>query len=316
MSDSNQLPSNKSKVLEFLSDYWLIILMFILIIVAFSFAYYVVTIYQHTLQTVAPTSTNRADWGTTGDFFGGALNPIFAFLGLIMLLATLFQSQRELSLTRKELELSRKAAEESEKALTDQAYTQKQQRFENTFFALLEQHNQAGKLVESLKISFKRPINSRSLTTINDAKLYLQDDLRYSPEAKKYFMILHQTLKALYTYYNSSKTFKIVNIQNIESISKAEQDFGDLIKAFISDDVGSLLILNFLQSDERYFQNYPKMKALAERYRLFEHIDFNKYLDNSLIKEIIKVKAYDARAFGQSEQYHQACISLENQTTQ
>jgi hypothetical protein len=129
-------------------------------------------------------------------------------------------------------------------------------------------------------------------------------------------MILHQTLKALYTYYNPNQNFEISNIKNIESISKAEQDFGDLIKAFISDDVGSLLILNFLQSDERYFQNYPKMKALAERYRLFEHIDFNKYLDNSLIKEIIKVKAYDARAFGQSEQYHQACISLENQTTQ
>jgi uncharacterized membrane protein len=314
MSDSNQLPSNKSKVLEFLSDYWLIILMFILIIVAFSFAYYVVTIYQHTLQTVAPTSTDRADWGTTGDFFGGVLNPIFAFLGLIMLLATLFQSQRELSLTRKELELSRKAAEESEKALADQALTQKQQRFENTFFALLEQHNEAVKTVENLNLSFKR---SHSLiSNIYDGKAYLNFDLKYPTEIKRYFMILHQTLKALYTYYNPNQNFEISNIKNIESISKAEQDFGDLIKAFISDDVGSLLILNCLQGYEQFFQKYPKMKALAERYRLFEHIDFNKYLDNSLIKEIIKVKAYDARAFGQSEQYHQACISLENQTTQ
>lgn len=77
----------------------------------------------------------RANWGALGDFFGGILNPFFAFFGLIMLLATLVQNQKELALTREEIK-------RSVEALQDQAQTQEKQRFEGTFFQLLNLHQE------------------------------------------------------------------------------------------------------------------------------------------------------------------------------
>ena len=46
---------------------------------------------------------NTEKWGQFGDYFGGVLNPALAFLALLGLLITIYQNQRELSLTREEL---------------------------------------------------------------------------------------------------------------------------------------------------------------------------------------------------------------------
>lgn len=51
-------------------------------------------------------SDNQNVWGTFGDFVGGALNPILAFLGLIALLWTIMQNQIELKATHKELRIA------------------------------------------------------------------------------------------------------------------------------------------------------------------------------------------------------------------
>jgi hypothetical protein len=63
-----------------------------------------------------PVSNTHADWGTFGDFFGGTLNPIFGFLGLIALLLTLWVQSRELAVSREELRASRIAMEQSAEA--------------------------------------------------------------------------------------------------------------------------------------------------------------------------------------------------------
>lgn len=69
--------------------------------------------------------------GEFGDFLGGTLNPIFTFLTLLGLLATIILQKKELSLARREFSRSAKALEEQQKNL-------EQQRFENTYFKLLE----------------------------------------------------------------------------------------------------------------------------------------------------------------------------------
>ena len=93
-------------------------------------------------------STNsKTDWGVFGDFVGGTLNPLLSFLGLIALLFTIALQSKELALSKEELKLTREELARSASAQEEINKTQARQQFENTFFALLDQHN---KLLEKL----------------------------------------------------------------------------------------------------------------------------------------------------------------------
>lgn len=74
--------------------------------------------------------TNGNNLGSFGDFIGGMLNPVFTFLMLLGLIATIVLQKNELSLARKEFT-------KSADALKDQNINLEYQRFENTFFTLL-----------------------------------------------------------------------------------------------------------------------------------------------------------------------------------
>ena len=69
--------------------------------------------------------------GSFGDFLGGTLNPIFTFLMLIGLIITIVLQKIELTLARQEF---RRSAD----SLSAQNKNLETQRFENTFFKLLE----------------------------------------------------------------------------------------------------------------------------------------------------------------------------------
>ncbi|EHR0574716.1 hypothetical protein KS872_004518 [Vibrio parahaemolyticus] len=99
------------------------------------------------------------DWALTGDFFGGFLNPIFAFLGLVLVAYTLMQnkvaleqSRKALAVSNSELELSREEHKKSADALVQQAKQSKLQMFESTFFMLLEQHNLQLEKINNVKL--------------------------------------------------------------------------------------------------------------------------------------------------------------------
>lgn len=94
--------------------------------------------------------------GPFGDFFGGMLNPILTFCTFMALLMTIILQQRELKLSReqvaisvKELGETRKATEISSQALTEQSKSLQIQNFENTFFNMINLHNE---IVNNLKI--------------------------------------------------------------------------------------------------------------------------------------------------------------------
>lgn len=91
-------------------------------------------------------SRNGAHWGTFGDFVGGILNPIVALCAFYWLTQSVLIQKTELSTTQTILA-------ETEK-------TQRYQRFENSFFSLLEQMN-------SVFIQLDTPDMSRTSTTNN-----------------------------------------------------------------------------------------------------------------------------------------------------
>lgn len=115
---------------------------------------FVTAYFYYTLGTNTEYTAERR--GQIGDFFGGILNPIFAFLSFCLFLVTikiqsksLKNSQEELELTREELKETRKATRDSADALKEQSNSIKLQNFETTFFNMISLHNE---IINNLKI--------------------------------------------------------------------------------------------------------------------------------------------------------------------
>lgn len=96
------------KVLDF-SVKWLVV--FLICCVLLVLGFYVFNFYGGKL------SSSSEQWGQLGDYFGGILNPIFGFVTVLILIATitiqreqLKASQEELALTRDELRRAAEAA--------------------------------------------------------------------------------------------------------------------------------------------------------------------------------------------------------------
>ena len=111
-------------------------------------------------------SKEPADWGALGDYFGGVLNPIFAFFAFfafVILVVSLKVQTKELKATTDEM---RNANNAQERLLQQQNHANQLQNFENLFFQLLQLKAQAFE-----KISLNTAIyNKKSIEDLIDAK--------------------------------------------------------------------------------------------------------------------------------------------------
>lgn len=303
----------------------LLIFLCLTLVAAIVFGWKLFTLYSTTFGGNFPATTERSDWGAMGDFFGGMLNPFFSILGLVMLLVTLFQNQKELELSRKELNAS-------SKALAAQASTLEKQRFEDTFFSLLDQLNHSldkllsegirynhegkpSKKDSSISILKKNIVGGsmHSLTQrksdINDAKKEL---LKHDPLLNQYFRILYQILKLIAT--NGPETslkngFSIINLE-ASTASSMEKFYSNIVRSFIPEDVYYLLAINCYANGPK--DSYFPYKLLVERYALFEHMPLilpvhqNRLLINNLVSH------YSYTAFGKNSDYPATSISNES----
>jgi hypothetical protein len=89
-----------------LKDNWLLMFLAMLIGIAIFWTFELFRVVENNFGSFFPQGSSREEWGVLGDLFGGLLNPFFTFLGLIMLLFTLHQNQKKLSLSRKEFKES------------------------------------------------------------------------------------------------------------------------------------------------------------------------------------------------------------------
>jgi hypothetical protein len=72
----------------------------------------------------SPMSDDPEAWGQFGDFMGGTLNPLFAFLTLVAVTATITLQFRQLAISANELRLSRQELEETRNELKRSADAQ------------------------------------------------------------------------------------------------------------------------------------------------------------------------------------------------
>ena len=177
--------------------------------------------------------------GAIGDFFGGMLNPIFALLGFFALLETIKIQNKELKTSNEalqqsgeELGLTREQATLSAKALREQSESIKLQNFENTFFKMLDLHNEIVKSLtfvgknyyidkDTSKVRENRGIKKmKSVEVLNNMLLQFKD--------KSYFFVNghHQKDRTNTKYLNVFKEYD-------QSVSKYFRNLYQILK-FIS----------------------------------------------------------------------------------
>lgn len=236
---------NKGKSLIFnvfgiLRDYTTVALGSISILITFLFVLFVYNSYIQRVDVNFPV--NRDELGQMGDYFGGLLNPVIAVTALILLYMNLIITQREFKETRK--------------LVDQQLRTQIKQRFEDTFFSLLDQHNAL--LNVARKSNYKFDWTDVSSPERARRKLWNDvDEKNY--EVKVYFRFLYQILK-------------FIDSSGIDD----KKTYSNLVRSFIDSDTGELILINALCFDGEGFEDF---KVFFEKYAFLEHVQIDTQLD-------------------------------------
>lgn len=259
-------------------------LLSVMLTVAVIFAFIIIALYF--TQFSASLSANQSDWAGFGSYIGGTLGTLFAFLSFWILFYT-FGSQQE------------------------QAKNNKLQKFETTFFSLLELHNQSLRELESkistdkLNVIFEgkpvknRPIqwqvhdyklqNNPSEKEVNDLVMYrlktTQKDILQEVELSQYFRVLYQLLKFVATYnvLNTSHRFDDAYLDSIEKVNvEHEKMYTSLIRGFVPVKLLPVLAINCIPTgDDDGLHNLDKYQKLLDRYEFLEHIQLKTLPDNT-----------------------------------
>ncbi|WGE51278.1 putative phage abortive infection protein [Actinobacillus equuli subsp. haemolyticus] len=253
--------------------------------------------------------------GPIGDYFGGLLNPILGFCSLFLLLYTInlqLKSIRiqakELKLTRKELQATKEELARSAEAQENSSKILKQQQFESTFFALLNQIISSISKFNELHLikneSKGMKANNRIINDISTIyetiwvfregrKLDIirtlekaQEELNQSDQnLPSIFLLIYQTLKLIDQTYS-----------NIEEAKK----YTNMLRACLSIDILHLFAINGCRTD----LDFSQYKSYIEKYELLEHMPFNFSITRQNSPMLIELtNLYDEKAFGKSEYY-------------
>lgn len=256
-------------------------------------------------------SLETAVWGAFGDYIGGILNPIFAFLSFTALIITLLyqhkqlkqnqkilketkkaikqnekalkQNQKDLELSRNELRNSNKQLKLSAQAQLEIEKTQKIQQFDMLFTTMLSELNfmntnfiEKGQILEFYKI-FES----------NDKIEYKQVDLRKKYQLTRYFIILYQVLKQI----NDTNFLK----------KEEKKKYSNIVRASLENSLLQLLMLNC--NCEGYNDDFKEFYLLLEKFSFLEHMDFQDLTSENYklnFDLLLCLKNYKKEVFGKS----------------
>lgn len=241
--------------------------------------------------------------GTFGDMFG-AVNALFSGLAFATLIYTTWMQREELALQREELTSTRNEITEQRRQMEQQSSTFELQRFESTFFALLELH---GQIVSSMDITRSSGTNLKSKHCFKyfHGKLKKEDtrsalfpspldsDLPNIQSFYERFYSNHQADLGHYfrTLYH---IFKLIHDSGIQNKNR----YSSLARAQLSSYEQILLFYNCLSN-----QGCKKFKPLAEEFSLLENIPFDLLLNK------MDVRFYSSSAYGED---YEAVVNIKN----
>lgn len=191
--------------------------------------------------------------GTFGDMFG-SVNALFSGLALAGIILTILLQRNELKLQREELKETRKEFKIQNKTL-------KLQRFENTFFSMLDLHHQ---IVNAIDLSdFEPKDHGRGYSKIN----YLQ-------ELEKIVISGRDVFERLYTKMRSEMQKDEQNYNKIydEYYKRIHSDFGHYFRHLYR-------IIKLIDSTD-FSDNYDETSPISKRLTIFNI----KYKYTSIIR--------------------------------
>lgn len=225
--------------------------------------------------------------GVFGDFLGGVLNPILSFLSLIAILLTIILQSKELKETRKEIKRSAEAQSKAEKALHQQA-------FENTFFNMLNLHNN---IVQNLEftnlVGLGAYYDSQNKECVRGRNVFAKLNALMSHEVKLYIGHEELTFKTVDAGQTTSR-FHTLQTQNNQVLGhyfrnlyqiisfvdsyksltfEEKKKYLKILRSQLSSDELALLFLNCLDVSV----DKGQFRQLLIRYELLKHLPFGSY---------------------------------------
>lgn len=216
--------------------------------------------------------------GPAGDLLGGSTLPFFNIASILLILATIAIQREELTLTRDELKLTRDEFKEQNNTLSIQ-------RFENTFFQMVNLHNN---ITSSLEFSFTRNGKETGKAVISTALKHLKSKYNTAKptifplnepisDLKVQALLIRDSYKKLLTskegqlentlgiyYTNLYHILKFID----ESDIKNKIIYIRIIRSQLSTDELTLLLYNALSEYAS-----PKMLELLNNYNFLHNIE-------------------------------------------
>ena len=221
------------------------------------------------------------DRGTFGDMYG-AFNALFSALAYVVVVYAIFLQREDIRLQREEVELTRRELEGQKVQMQAQTETMRRQRFEHTFFALLQLYTELVRAMDLKQDHIKQVVRGRDCFKVfcevleqayrevkdNQSR---QDEHAILLEAWRMFTHQYQSLVGHYfrTLYNIIKFVKHSDLND-----EAQRVYVSLLRAQLSADEVQLLFYNCLGPRGR-----EKFKPLVEEFALLEDITDAMLLD-------------------------------------
>lgn len=232
------------------------------------------------------------DRGTIGDMYG-SINTLFSGLAFGGIIYTIYQQRAEFRLQREELKLQREEVARTNQALNEQVGATNIQRFENTFFRMIELHNEIIR-----NTSFKRRVGRNAfMSYYEDITSYIANDISeatkrgdYSSETA-YYMHEIYVKRACNRFFENNEHYlghylrNLYNllrmVDNNKSLKNIEEkkEYTRIIRSQISSYEYIIIFYNCFQ------KNGLKFKYYADKFELFDNMN-NSLLFNSLDKKI------------------------------
>ncbi len=211
-------------------------------------------------------------FGLSGDFFG-LTNALFSALAFAIIIVTLRMQMHELKQQREQLEDNRKVMKDQHEEMKHQNVSLQRQTFENTFFNMLEMHNE---IVQAIKIHDKEATgrllfadllnnlqmsaNRRAGDTVSVARTKTKEKISIDVYEEWYEENEATVGHYFRTLYNMMRYID-------EQGGEHRMTYARLVRAQLSSNELMLLFYNGLGKYGR-----EKFKPLIEKYALLKHL--------------------------------------------
>ena len=304
MEKKKEKLNRKEKIDDFIAEWFAVVFMVggFAIIAVFAVKYY-----NNFYNTILTSEDVVQSLGQAGDFSGGLLNPIFAFLSYCLLLITIKLQNKSLKTSREELKLTREELARSANAQEKQIESIKIQNFETTFFNLLNFHNKIVDNFNFKKYKFKY-FNEKIFFYKNDVHDIFYKEEAFNEICKQIDMISNDD-KLNFTkfnevydlYYNENEHLLCKYFDNINQIfkfisdsifdDKEQKKYSDIFRIQFSQYELKLLFYHCIGSN-----NSSTLRSYIEKFNFFEFLILEE--DNKNFIYIFSKNIYENVTFG------------------